>query len=288
LGRLSVARAERPLPWWGVPLAWLGMSGVLAFAALPHAGVVLLAVSRRWSHSVLPGGFTLEFFQRAVGSELTQTALWNSLILSVSASVLIVVMGFAIAWLGARARVRGAALLDTLAMMPLAVPGIVVAFGYLSCFGGPLIPAFLDPRSNPMALLAVGYTIRRLPFMVRAVHAGLEQTSRTYEEAAANLGATPWRVIRRVTIPLISANLVAGVILCFTFSMLEVSDSMILAQSKEYYPITKALYTLLEGLENGVNMAAALGVWAMALLAAGLLWASALLGRKMGQMFRAG
>jgi iron(III) transport system permease protein len=266
----------------------VGIGGVLAVAMLPHLSVALLASSRRWFLSVLPEGFTFEFFQRAVGSNLTQTALVNSLILSVCASLLIIALGFAIAWLCVRGRVRGAGLLDALAMIPLAVPGIVVAFGYLGCFSGGTLGRFLDPRVNPMWLLAISYAVRRLPFMVRAAHAGLEQTSRTYEEAAANLGASPWRVIRRVTLPLISANLLAGGILCFTFSMLEVSDSMILAQAEEYYPITKAIYTLMEGLENGVNVASALGVWAMGILALAMLWTSALLGRKMGQMFRAG
>jgi iron(III) transport system permease protein len=172
-------------------------------------------------------------------------------------------------------------------MIPLAVPGLVIAFGYMGCFSGAFPNTFMDPRFNPMTLLAVSYAIRRLPYMVRAAHAGLQQTSRTYEEAATNLGATPWRVIRRVTLPLVSANLVAGSILCFAFSMMEVSDSLILAQSEAYYPITKAIYVLMEGLENGINVAAALGVWAMALLGAAMLWASCLLGKRMGQMFRA-
>ena len=70
--------------------------------------------------------------------------------------------------------------------------------------------------------------------------------------------------------------------------MLEVSDSLILAQSERFYPITKAIYALIDSLENGVNVASALGVWAMALLGAGLLWATALLGKRIGQMFRAG
>jgi iron(III) transport system permease protein len=109
-----------------------------------------------------------------------------------------------------------------------------------------------------------------------------------YEEAASNLGATPYRVMRRITLPLISANLLAGGILCFAFSMLEVSDSLILAQTEKFYPITKAIYVLMEQLENGTNVAAALGVWAMVLLAAAMLWASSLLGKRMGQMFRAG
>jgi iron(III) transport system permease protein len=95
-------------------------------------------------------------------------------------------------------------------------------------------------------------------------------------------------VIRRITLPLLTANLLAGAVLCFAFSMLEVSDSLILAQSEPFYPITKAIYALMDGLENGVNVAAALGTWAMALLGAGMLWAACLLGKRMGTMFRAG
>jgi iron(III) transport system permease protein len=145
----------------------------------------------------------------------------------------------------------------------------------------------LDPRHNPVALLAMSYAIRRLPYMLRACHAGLEQVSPTFEEAARNLGAAPLRVVRRVTLPLLHANLLAGAVLCFSFSMLEVSDSLILAQSEPHYPITKAIYVLMDSLESGANVASALGVWAMLLLATGLLWAASLLGRRIGQMFRA-
>lgn len=288
LGRMSVVRKEEPLSRWATVGAWLAIGTVVCLAILPHLSVALLAFGRRWFMSVLPDGYTLEFFQRAIGSELTQGALVNSLGLALSATAIDVALGFGIAWLCVRSRIIGADWLDALAMLPLAIPGIVIAFGYMGCFNKAFPGTLLDPRFNPMVLLAVSYAIRRLPFMVRASHAGLEQVNRTYEEAAANLGASPLRVVWRVTLPLIAANLLAGGILCFSFAMLEVSDSLILAQQEQYYPITKAIYALMDGLENGVNVAAALGFWAMALLAAGLLWASALLGKKMGQMFRAG
>jgi len=289
LGRLSISRPEKPM---GIPatiLFHLAFGLVLLVAALPHLSVILLAIGRRWFLTVLPDGYTLEFFTRAISSDLTRTALVNSLMLAAGATVLDAIFGFAVAWLCVRGKARGTDLLDAVAMIPLAVPGLVIAFGYMGCFsGGRFGGTWLDPRTNPMYLLAISYGIRRLPYMLRAAHAGLEQTSKVYEEAAANLGASPWRVLKRVTFPLVAANLMAGGILCFAFSMLEVSDSLILAQSEPFYPITKAIYTLMEGLENGVNVAAALGVWAMALLAAAMLWASCLLGKKMGQMFRAG
>jgi len=289
LGRMSVAGQERPLSWRGVLLAYILIGLVVVVAVLPHLSVMMVAVSKRWFLTVLPEGFTLEFFRRAIGSELTQTALRNSLVLAVGATALDAVAGFAIAWLCVRKRLAGSDWLDTLAMIPLAVPGLVIAFGYLGCFAsGPFKDTMLDPRFNPMLILAISYAIRRLPYMVRSAHAGLEQTSPVYEEAASNLGASPFRVMRRITLPLIAANLLAGGILCFAFSMLEVSDSLILAQTERFYPITKAIYTLMDQLESGTNIAAALGVWAMALLAAAMLWASSLLGKRMGQMFRAG
>lgn len=288
LGRLSTTRREQPLTFWPAVAVYALIGAVLILALLPHVSVVLLSVGRRWFLTILPTQLTLDFYVRALTSELTRTALLNSLLLSTAASLLDILLGFAIAWLCVRKRVSGSDLLDALAMLPLAVPGIVIAFGYIGCFAGRFPGSWIDPRLNPMPLLAVSYSIRRLPFMVRAAHAGLEQTSSTYEEAAANLGAGAWRVVRRVTLPLIAANLLAGTILCFAFAMLEVSDSLILAQSEPFYPITKAIFTLMESLENGANVAAALGVWATALLAAALLFAAALMGRKLGQLFRTG
>ncbi len=288
LGRLAALRPEQPLSRLGTVVAAVCLTALFAVALLPHLSVVLLAVSRRWFLTVWPEGFTLAFFRQAVGSDLTRAALINSLGLSLGATGIDLVLGFAIAWICVRERPRGADWLDAAAMLPLAVPGLVIAFGYLGCFSGAFPGTWLDPRRNPMLLLAISYAIRRLPYMVRSAHAGLEQVSRTYEEAAANLGASPLRVIRRVTLPLLSANLLAGAILCFSFSMLEVSDSLILAQAEEFYPITKAIYTLMDSLENGVNVAAALGVWAMLLLGTAMLWATALLGRRIGQMFRIG
>jgi iron(III) transport system permease protein len=86
--------------------------------------------------------------------------------------------------------------------------------------------------------------------------------------------------------PLVGANLAAGALLAFSFSMLEVSDGLVLAQREAQFPVTKAIYSLYERLGDGPGIASAMGVWAMALLAVALLGASALIGRRMGAMFR--
>jgi iron(III) transport system permease protein len=123
--------------------------------------------------------------------------------------------------------------------------------------------------------------------VVRSAVAGLQQTSAELEEAGRVAGAGRWLVQRRLVIPLIAANLVAGALLAFSFSMLEVSDSLLLAQRESDYPVTKAIYTLFERLGDGPGIASAMGVWAMALLAVTLLGASALIGKRMGAIFRA-
>jgi iron(III) transport system permease protein len=125
--------------------------------------------------------------------------------------------------------------------------------------------------------------------MVRSAVAGFQQTSRTLEEAALSVGAGPVRTLWRVTVPLILANLAAGALLVFSMSMLEVSDSLILAQDDAFNPITRTIYRIFsnEYAVTGEAVASALGVWAMLLLAAALVGASLLMGKRLGAIFRA-
>lgn len=293
LGRLSQAAEEKPLSAGATVLVWCAVGGLVLLAAVPHAGVVLTASTRRWFLTVLPEDPTLEFYGQALASDMTRGAVFNSMALALGASLVDIVFGFALAWICVRRRMWGSDWLDALAMLPLAAPGLVVAFGYMGCFPSVFgedsaLAPLLNPRVNPMFLLAMSYAVRRLPYMVRSCHAGLEQVDVRYEEAAANLGATPLRTVLRITLPLVWANLLAGVVLCFSFSMLEVADSLVLAQQEAHYPITKAIYKLVTELDNGVSIAAALGVWAMLLLGSALLWVSALMGKSVGRIFRAG
>ena len=146
--------------------------------------------------------------------------------------------------------------------------------------------AALNPSKDPTLLLVIAYSVRRLPYIVRSAAAGLQQTSVTLEEAAENLGCSPARALWRVTFPLIAANVIAGALLAFSFAMLEVSDSLILAQKQADFPITKAIYELFQLLGDGRFVASALGVWAMVFLALTILVAGRILGKKMGALFR--
>jgi len=92
--------------------------------------------------------------------------------------------------------------------------------------------------------------------------------------------------MRRITLPLISGNVLAGMLMAFAFAMLEVSDSLVLAQRSTDYPITKAIYELFQLLGEGRFLACALGVWAMAFLVLTIATASRMLGARMGALFR--
>jgi iron(III) transport system permease protein len=286
----GVASATRKAGVAATGLIWLAFGFVTLLAVVPHVGVVLLALAERWNLTVLPESFTLRHVTEVFQRPDTWNSIVNSLRYASLATAVDILLGLAIAYLVVRMKVRFGWLLDSLAMLPLAVPGLVIASGYVLMTArppdvpliGPLLAEW-SPRKDPTVILIVAYSVRRLPYMVRSISAGLQQTSETLEEAARNLGASPLRSILRITVPLISANVLAGAILTFSFAMLEVSDSLILAQTREYYPITKAIYSL-----TGVTepLAAALGLFGMALLSVTLIGANLLLGRRLGAMFR--
>jgi iron(III) transport system permease protein len=260
---------------------------VTALAVLPHLGMTLLAFAGDWHGTILPQNPTLEHFRNALSHSLVVPSILNSLRYSLLAMVLGVAVGLAIALLTVRWRPPGWQAFDLLAMMPLAIPGIVMAFGYLSmATRHEWLRSLLDPVRNPTALLVVAYAMRRLPYVTRAAAAGLQQTPVELETAARNLGAGPWTTLRRITVPLVAANLVIGALFAFSFSMLEVSDSLILAQRVEHFPITRALFDLSQILGAGPATACAFGVWAMAFLAATLGVAAILMGRNLGSLFR--
>jgi iron(III) transport system permease protein len=214
---------------------------------------------------------------------LSSSSIKISLFLSVLSTLLDVVLGISIAYLLSRTNIPFKGLLDGIAMLPLALPGIVLAFGYLASYSG----TFLDARHFPLPLLVIAYAVRRLPYMIRSVFAGFQQTSVALEEASLNLGATRFQTMIKITFPLILANLVAGGILCFSFAMLEVSDSLVLAMKDEYFPITRAIYALMGRIADGAFIASAMGVFGMLLLMASLFLAGRFLGRRMGELFRA-
>lgn len=292
--KASTAGTVKHLPPIPAALAALLFAGVFLLAVLPHFAVLLTSVTETgaWYRQLFPSDLTLNHYAAALVDDLAFPSVKNSLLYASLATTVAIGIGLAAAIVIVRSDVPGRGVIDTLCMLPLAVPGLVLAFGYLAIsirlkrHFGDRTPFWLDAQEWPVAFLVIAYAARRVPYVVRSAVAGLQQTPRDLELAASNLGAGRATVLARITVPLILANLVAGGLLAFAFAMLEVSDSLVLAQRAKYYPITKAILDLSQRLGDGPYIASALGVWAMLLLTLTILGANQLLGKKMGAVFR--
>jgi iron(III) transport system permease protein len=267
---------------------------ILMLALLPHISIILISITTtgQWYRSILPTSITTSHYFAALTDDLALPSVAHSALYASLATITALFVGLGVAIIAVRSKLADRGFIDALSMLPLAVPGLVLAFGYLAVSVslqqkyGRNLPLWLNVQEMPVIFLIIAYAARRLPYIVRAAAAGLEQTPEDLEQAAANLGATRTTVLRKITIPLILANLIAGSLLAFAFAMLEVSDSIILAQKAAYFPITRAILELFQRLGDGIYIASALGVWAMLLLSLTLLAANSLLGKKMGAVFR--
>ena len=284
----------------GLGALWVALPfvTVILLALLPHIGVILTSVSEtgQWYQSVLPRVFTTDHYQHALTHELALPSIRNSLIFSGLSVVLDIALGLGLGILIVRSKLPFAlrAMIDSLSMLPLAVPGLVLAFGYLAVSlqikawfpDWNWLLSVIDVQKNPTLLLVMAYAIRRLPYVVRSTVAGLEQTPEELELAAHNMGATRAQTLLKITTPLLGANLVAGALMVFAFTMLEVSDSLILVQKQSYWPITRGIFELFQRLGDGPYIASALGAWAMLLLTLILVLVNLLLGKRVGALFR--
>jgi molybdate transport system permease protein len=150
------------------------------------------------------------------------TALRLSLIASLSATAIAIVVGVPLAWILARLSFPGRAVLRALTVLPMVLPPVVggvallAAFGRRGLLGGWLAQAFGIhlPFTTAGAILAE--TFVAMPFLVITVEAGLRSMDVRFEEAARTLGARRWTVFRRVTLPLIGPSLAAGAVLAWS------------------------------------------------------------------------
>jgi len=255
---------------------------VISLSLLPHFGVILASFASDWTSRLWPAWTTDNYVRVFTDPTIpAREAIKISLFCAAVSMVLDVLGGFALAYALVRGQIWARGLLDTLAMLPLALPGLILAFGLLVSYRF----TFLDPFVNPLPLLIVSYSVRRLPYALRSVAAGLQQMSVTLEEASLNMGASPLRTVWNITRPLVSANLLAAGLLTFAFAVLEVSDSLILAVSPDKIPIAQAIYQLVNSAK--LFPACALGVVGMLLLSATFLLVNRLLGKQLGALFRA-
>ncbi len=161
---------------------------------------------------------------------ITLFTLWTAAV----ATLLMLVPGVALAWVLARRRFRGTALLDTLVSLPLVVPPVATGLLLLWLFGrrGP-IGRWLDAAGIDVVFtwrgVVVAMAVMGLPLLVRSARTGFEQVARRYEQMAETLGAGPFRVFVTISLPLAARNIVAGALLGFSRALGEFGATIVIA-----------------------------------------------------------
>jgi molybdate transport system permease protein len=195
-------RARTRVP--GIALA--GAVAAVLFFAIPLAGLLWRAPwSSAWD--VLRDHEALQ-------------ALRLSLVTSILATAVAVVLGVPLAWVQARVAYPGRTVVRALTTLPMVLPPVVGGVALSLALGRRgLVGQYLDnagvhlPFHVPGAVAAEAFVA--MPFLVLTLEAAFRSTDERLEEAARTLGASPLGVFRRVTLPLARPSLVAGVVLCW-------------------------------------------------------------------------
>ncbi|MGB3690274.1 MAG: molybdate ABC transporter permease subunit [Jannaschia helgolandensis] len=190
---------------------------------------------------------------------------WEALRLSLKVSIVATVLSLPVAiWVAhilARGRFRGRGLLDALVHLPLVLPPVVTGYALLLLFSrsGPL-GAVLEPLGLGLAFrwtgAALAAAIMGFPLIVRAIRLAFEAVDPKLEEAAATLGASPWRVWRTVTLPLAAPGVLAGATLGFAKAFGEFGATITFVASipGETRTLPSAIYAFLQVPDGGAGL----------------------------------
>jgi molybdate transport system permease protein len=239
--------------WRGRPpvvLVVLGLVGIAVFA-LPFIGLL-----GRTPWAELPA---------LLAEPVVVDALRLSIVSSVAATVISLVIGLPLAWLLARVALPGRRLVRALVTLPLVLPPVVggaallFALGRRGLVGGPIYDStgLLLPFSIWGVILA--NTFVAMPFLVITVEGALRNLDTRYEAAAATLGAGRWTILRRVTLPMIMPSLVAGLVLTWARALGEFGATITFAGNLEGRTQTLPLAVFL-ALESDRDAAVALSL----------------------------
>ena len=190
------------------------------FLMLPILVVFPISLSSAPYMQFPPPGFSWQWYERYLDDPQWIDATWRSLY--ISTAVLALLLGVPLAFSLVRSRFWGRVLVDRLALAPIIVPTIILSVAVYGVFAKlKLIGAWYG--------LVLAHTVLALPFVVLVVTAGLRDFDRTLEQAAEGLGASRWRTLARVTLPLLRPSLVSAGLLAFLSSFDEVVVALFLA-----------------------------------------------------------
>ncbi|MEM1918063.1 MAG: iron ABC transporter permease, partial [Sulfolobales archaeon] len=165
----------RSVKGWRKVAVPLGLAIILAITSFPQIGTILMAFSDWAITGTAPRNFRIEYFLTIASDADIVRAIGNSVRYSLMALAVMVLLGGGLAYITSRRRVPGSGVLDLLATLPIAIPGIVIGVGYMTFFNTYFRGTILSPVDYPTNLLVFTYSARRIPFVVRPIYAGLQQ-----------------------------------------------------------------------------------------------------------------
>lgn len=201
---------------------------VVAFSAILPLGVLVTAAfSKSWTSLPTPGNLTLHNFNTAlVGNQIARRGIINSFKLAFGAATITATLGLLITYIDQRTTMRGRRALDYLAILPLGLPGTVLAVGLIQAFIRPPIRLY-----GTIWILLVAYIARFIPLAVRSASAALRQVDPSLEEAARITNASWLQTIRLILVPLIRPGLLVAWLLVFIPALGELSATVLLYTS---------------------------------------------------------
>ena len=232
--RSATKGARQPMTLVAHPVKRLlaGTAGVLAvlFLLLPHLTLVLISFAQdgTWTMETLPPLYTFENYARLFSDPSFLEPVVNSLNMASLATLGNFVFAFIAAYLIVRQRVRGRVFMNSLILLPWALPGTVLALSLATTFNqnSPWQARVL--LVGTYWLLPLAYFIRNIPVVVRAVQASFEQFDAALEEAGRSLGGTWTYTMRRVVLPMVLPGALAGSLLAFVTALGEFVTSIVI------------------------------------------------------------
>jgi iron(III) transport system permease protein len=243
------------------PITALSLLYLLAAAALPVLILVYASTQPFYSppSAETISRITLDNYVENLSDEGALTAWRNSLLLGVGTATAVMAAMAVAAWTVSRVRGPGGWLVDGLATLPLAIPGLVLGVAVLF-----LYLRFPVPVYGTLWILFIAYFTRFMPYGLRFCSSAMQQLGRDLEDSARASGAGWWLTFRRVLLPLLLPALAAGWIYILIVSIRELSSSILL-----YTPGSEVLSVrIFEQYQGGeLNLLAALGVLLIVALA---------------------
>jgi len=216
------------------------LAGISAFYIICYSGMILNSLAGIWSHTPLPESYVLSHYASALESETG--SFINTLVYCGLAAILDVVIGLAMARAIEHSPPRWNRALSWGAAALLSVPGVALAIAYLQFFQGARLPLLGQPLDATWFLLPMAFSVRGLPFAMRACTLALQSLPAPYVEAASLSGASRLSIGLRVILPMMAFGLMVAFLICFGIAAVDLSSAMLLVPSETDAPVSYSIY----------------------------------------------